>query len=93
MINIDNVKLVKLDSNIVTSDSLQCEGPLLGADDEGSDWGTDEDDELASKYSSLRFSAYFTRLAWAKSLLLRTDVSYGAKSKNTGMHYSAFHYI
>ena len=37
LINIDNVKFVKLDSNRATSDSLQCEGPLLGADDEGSD--------------------------------------------------------
>lgn len=64
------------ESNTVTSDSLQYEGPRFEADEEGSDWGTDDNDELASMYSTFRVSAYFTRLAWTKSLLLRTDVSY-----------------
>lgn len=63
-------------SNKVARDSLQYEGPLVEADEEGPDCGTDEGDEFPSRYSILRFSAYFTRLAWPKSLLLRTDVSY-----------------
>lgn len=43
----------------VASDSLQCEGPHLEADLEGSDSGTDEG-ELVSTHSALWLSAYLT---------------------------------
>ena len=57
---------------------LEFEGPLLEADDGGSDWKyeAEEDEEPASMNSILSFSAYFTRLPCSKSLVRSTDDSW-----------------